>query len=99
MFCQSILSKIVGPTTDLKSHKKLFLTCHMTLKPSIRSSLSKIGSKNSLLGKLLMDYTSSVPPPPLILLLGLLMFRTVAQVQAATQYKQKLKYLLKQLLT
>ena len=34
----------------------------MTLKPSIRSSLLKIGSKNSLLGKLLMDYTSSISP-------------------------------------
>ena len=65
----------------------------MILKPFIISSLSKIGSKNSLLGKLLMDYTSSITPS------GLLMFRTVAQVQAATQYKQKLNYLLKQLLT
>ena len=34
----------------------------MTLKPFIISSLSKIGSKNSLLGKLLMDYTSSISP-------------------------------------
>ena len=34
----------------------------MALKPSIRSSFSKIGSKNSLLGKLLMDYTSSINP-------------------------------------
>ena len=34
----------------------------MTLKPSIRSSFSKIGSKNSLLGKLLMDYTCSIAP-------------------------------------
>ena len=32
----------------------------MTLKHSIRSSFSKIGSKNSLLGKLLMDYASSI---------------------------------------
>ena len=32
----------------------------MTLKPLIRSSFSKIGSKNSLLGKLLTDYTSSI---------------------------------------
>ena len=34
----------------------------MTLKPLIRSSFSKLGSKNSLLGKLLMDYTSSIAP-------------------------------------
>ena len=34
----------------------------MALKPSIRSSFLKIGSKNSLLGKLLMDYTSSIAP-------------------------------------
>ena len=52
-----------------------------------------------MLGKLLMDYTSSIFPPPLILPLELLMFRTAAQVQAAAQYKQKLNYLLKQLLT
>ena len=35
----------------------------MTLRPSIRSSLSKIGSKGSLLRKLLMDYTSSIATP------------------------------------
>ena len=34
----------------------------MTLKPSIRSFFSKIGSKISLLGKLLMAYTSSIAP-------------------------------------
>ena len=34
----------------------------MTSKPSIRCSFSKIGSQNSLLGKLLMDYTSSIAP-------------------------------------
>ena len=34
----------------------------MTLKPSVRSSFSKITSKISLLGKLLMDYTSSIAP-------------------------------------
>ena len=33
----------------------------MTLKPSIRSYFSKIGSKDSLLGKLPMDYTSPRP--------------------------------------
>ena len=64
----------------------------MTLKPSIRSSFSKIGSKNSLLGKLLMDYTWSITPPPLILSLGLLMLQTVVQELAATQYRQTLKY-------
>ena len=32
----------------------------MTLKLSIRSSFSKIGSKNALLGKLFMDYASSI---------------------------------------
>ena len=68
------------------------MTNHMTLKPSIRSSFSKIGSKNSLLVKLIMDYTSSIAPPHLILALGLLMFPTVAKVLAATQYRQKLKY-------
>ena len=34
----------------------------MTLKPSIRSSFSKIESKISLVAKLLMDYTSSIAP-------------------------------------
>ena len=34
----------------------------MALKHSIRSSFSKIGSKNSLLGKLIMDYTSPIAP-------------------------------------
>ena len=34
----------------------------MTLKPSIRSSFSKIESKNSFLGKLPMDYTSFIAP-------------------------------------
>ena len=38
------------------------MTNHMTLKPSIRSSFSKIGSKNSLLVKLIMDYASSIAP-------------------------------------
>ena len=33
-----------------------------TLTPSIRSSFSKIEPKNSLLGKLLADYTSSIAP-------------------------------------
>ena len=40
------------------------MTNHMSLIPSIRSSFSKIGPKNSLLGKLLMDYTSSIAPSP-----------------------------------
>ena len=44
---------------------------------SIRSSFSKIDSKNSLLGKILMDYASSIASPPLTLSLGLLIFRTV----------------------
>ena len=34
----------------------------MILKPSIRPSFSKIGSKNLLLGKLPIDYTSSIGP-------------------------------------
>ena len=51
---------IVGPTTDLKTHKTGVITNHMTLKPSIRSSFSKIESKNLFLGKLLMDYTFSI---------------------------------------
>ena len=34
----------------------------MTLKLSIRSSFSKIESKNLSTGKLLMDYTSSIAP-------------------------------------
>ena len=37
-----------------------------------------------------MDYTSSMGPPTLTFSLGLLMLRTVAHVQAATQYKQEL---------
>ena len=40
--------------------KELFITNHTTLKPSIRSFFSKIGSKNSLLGKLLTNYTSFI---------------------------------------
>ena len=58
----SILWKSVGPTTDLKAQKKLFMTNKMTLKPSIRSPFSKIRSKNLLLGKLIMYYTSSINP-------------------------------------
>ena len=38
----------------------MFLTNHVTLKPSIRSSFSKIGPKNSLFSKLLIDYNSSI---------------------------------------
>ena len=34
----------------------------MTVKSSIRSSFSKIGSKKSLLGKLFMAYASSITP-------------------------------------
>ena len=34
----------------------------MTVKSLIRSSFSKIGSKKSLLGKLLMAYASSITP-------------------------------------
>ena len=57
-------------------------------------------SEKSLLGKLLMDYTSSIAPSTSKLSLVLLMGRTVAHVQAGTQYRQELKYyLLKQLLT
>ena len=60
---KNIFWKILGPTADLKTFtKKSFITNHMTWKPSIRSSFSKIESKNSLLGKLLMDYTSSLAP-------------------------------------
>ena len=78
----------------------LFMTNHMTLKPSLRSSFPKIGSKNSLLGKLLKDYILLPLPPPPLTSLTLLMFQIVAQVQEATYYRQKLKYyLLKQLLT
>ena len=60
------------------------------LKSSIRSSFSKTGSKHSLSGKLLIDYILSIAPPPQTLSLGILMFRTVAQVQAVIQYRQKL---------
>ena len=41
-----------------------------------------------------MDYTFSIAAPPLTLSLELLMFRTVAQVLAATQYRQNLKHYL-----
>ena len=51
---RGVLQKSVGATTDLKTQKKLFITNHMTLKPSIRSYFSKIGSKGLLLCKLLM---------------------------------------------
>ena len=65
-----------------------------------KCSFSKIDCKNSLLVKLKKDYTFSIALSPLTLSLELLMFRTVAQVQAATQYRQKFTYhLLKQLLT
>ena len=60
------------------------------LKPSIRSSFSKTGFKNSLLGKLLIDYILSNAPSTSNLSLGLLIFRTVAQVQIAIQCRQKL---------
>ena len=50
------------PPLISKLTKKLFTTNHITLKTSIRSSFSKIGSKNSLLGRLLMGFTSSVAP-------------------------------------
>ena len=65
-----------------------------------KCSFSKIDCKNSLLEKLPKDYTFSITLSPLTLLLELLMFRTVAHMQAATQYRKKLTYhLLKQLLT
>ena len=51
VFCESIY---------LKTHKKV--VDNLTLKPSIRSFFSKMGSKKSLLRKLLMDYTSSIAP-------------------------------------
>ena len=60
------------------------------LKPLIRSSFSKKGSKKSLLGKLLIEYISSIAPSTSNIILGLLMSRTVAQVQSAIQYRQKL---------
>ena len=58
LFCE----RLKEPSLISKLTKKSFITKHMTLKPSIRSSFLKIGSKNSLLGKLLIDYTSSIAP-------------------------------------
>ena len=92
-FFWKILWTIEGPNTDLKTHKKSCLwQCNKPydLKASIRSSFSKTGSKNSLLCKLLIDTFLPLLPPPLTLLLGLLMFQTVPQAQAAIQYRQKL---------
>ena len=52
--------KIVGPTTDLKTHKTGVHNKPYDLKAVDKIFFSKIESKNSLLGKLLMDYTSSI---------------------------------------
>ena len=64
----SILWNILVPTTDLKTHKKLRIINNITLKLSIRPSFFKIGSKKSLLGKLLIDYTSSTVPSTSIII-------------------------------
>ena len=93
---QSTLRKNVGPATDPKAHK---LTYHMTLKPSMRSSLSKIGSKTPLLGKLLMDYTSLISPSTPNIIVRALNASNCSASAGATQYRQKLNYPLTQLLT
>ena len=54
-----------------------------------KCSCSKIDCKNSLLGKLPKDYTFRIALSPVTLSFELLMFRTVAHMQAATHYKQK----------
>ena len=52
--------KIVGPTTDIKTHKNVFYNKPYDLKGFDKVFLSKIGSKTSFTGKLLMDYASSI---------------------------------------
>ena len=70
------------------------------LKPSIRSSFSKTGSKNSLLGKLLIDYISSIAPTTSSVIVRALSVSNCStsagsnSIQAETKY-----YLLKHLLT
>ena len=70
------------------------------LKPSIRSSFSKTGSKHSLLGKLLIDYISSIAPSTsniIVRALNVSKCSTSAgsnSIQAETKY-----YFLKHLLT
>ena len=57
-----VCERLLDPPLISKLTKKLFITYHMTLKFSIRSSFSKKRSKDSFLGKLLMDYISSISP-------------------------------------
>ena len=66
----------------------------MALKTSIKSSFSKVETKNSLLGKLLMDYTSSIASSTSNIIVKALNVLNCSRqaVQAATQYRQKFKY-------
>ena len=80
-----ICERLLDPPLISKLTKKLFITYHMTLKFSIRSSFSKKRSKDSFLGKLLMDYISSISPSTSNIIVRLLMLWTVAQVQVETQ--------------
>ena len=50
-FWNSFFVRNLGPTTDLKTHKKVVydnVTNHTIFKPSIRSSSSKTGSTHAL---------------------------------------------------
>ena len=78
---RSILWKSVGLTTDLKTQKKVVYNKPYDLKAFVKS-----------LGKLLMDYTSSIAHSTSNVIVRAL--STIAQVLAATQYSQKLKYYL-----
>ena len=70
------------------------------LKPSIRSSFSKTGPKNSLLGKLLIDFLPSIAPSTSYIVIRALNVSNCSisagsnSMQAETKY-----YLLKHLLT
>ena len=96
IFCE----RLQDPPLTSKLTKQVFITNHMTLKPSIRSSSRKQNLKIHCQVSYSWIILLPLPATPLTLSLRLLMFRSVAEVQATTQYRKKLKYyLFKQLLT
>ena len=91
IFFENFVKPFVPPPTYLRS---------APLKSSIRSSFSKLVSKNSLLGKLLMDYTSSIAFSTTNIIVRALNVSNCSTSADSKQYRQKPKcYLYKQLLT
>ena len=62
VFCEGLSDPpLISKLTKKVFHDNVTKKCYYQ-KPSIRSSFSKIDSENSLLGKLLMNYTPSIAP-------------------------------------